>query len=143
MTISHVPGIPLRNYDRLRIESVLTPAPPYCWQPPQILGVISSGQTLTIYEGVWTGADPLTFGYQWTKDGTVIPDATSKTYVCGPTDEAGTFSVRVQATDLNSNIWYAFSGPTNFYRDVSLQVILNLHTLINKTLFNLPTWNGS
>ncbi|MEW9808598.1 phage tail tube protein [Mesorhizobium sp. ZMM04-5] len=45
---------------------------------PAVSGVAQVGQTLTAWEGVWTGAP--TFSYQWEADGVEIGGATSKTY---------------------------------------------------------------
>lgn len=144
MSITHVPGIPLRNYDRLRLtEDDKLPAPPYCWQPPQILGVVSNGSTITAYDGVWTGNDPLTFNYQWSRDGVVVQDGASKTYVCNAADESGTMSLRVHASDELGRDWYAFSPSVNMNTYVPMTDVIRLYTLINVTLYHLSTWNGS
>lgn len=46
---------------------------------PAISGVAQEGQTLTAWEGVWTGSP--TFAFQWEADGTPVPGATEKTFV--------------------------------------------------------------
>ncbi|HEX4438416.1 MAG TPA: RHS repeat-associated core domain-containing protein [Solirubrobacteraceae bacterium] len=70
---------------------------------PVISGTIEEGQTLSASTGIWKGAIPLIYGYQWqrcnsTGEGCVdITGATNTTYSPGSSDVGGTLKVSVTA----------------------------------------------
>lgn len=68
---------------------------------PRVLGIEPSllGETLTCEPGVWSGAPPPTFKYQWLHDGVPIPSATLSTYSVEPGDQLRVMSCRVTATN--------------------------------------------
>lgn len=63
--------------------------PPSNQSPPVITGTAQVGQTLTCTEGGWNGTAPITYSFQWKRDGSAIPGATTSTYQVTSTD-AGT-----------------------------------------------------
>jgi hypothetical protein len=82
---------------------------------PAITGTPTSGQTLSVSNGTWTGDAPITYAYQWKADGTAISGATSSTYTLTDaevgkvitctltaTNAAGSASVTSAATDAVS-----------------------------------------
>jgi trimeric autotransporter adhesin len=54
---------------------------------------------LTATTGTWAGAQPLSFSYQWLRDGTAIPGATSPSYQPTAADEGYELAVQVTATN--------------------------------------------
>ncbi|MGD0454005.1 MAG: hypothetical protein ABSB69_10445 [Solirubrobacteraceae bacterium] len=84
---------------------------------PSIEGATSSGSTLTAQNGLWFGAEPLTYSYQWEtcnasgESCTAISGATSQTYVLGSGEVGST--VRVSVTAKNG------SGEASAYSPVS------------------------
>ena len=60
---------------------------------PTVSGVFTVGQVLTANPGDW-GAD-VNWGYQWLRDGAVIPNATSRTFPLTVADAGKSISVKV------------------------------------------------
>jgi hypothetical protein len=86
--------------------AVITEAPsnaPQRTSNPSISGTPQQGQTLTASTGNWSGAQPITFAFQWQRcdangDGCVdIGGATGRTYVAQAADVGKTLRVRVTA----------------------------------------------
>jgi hypothetical protein len=77
--------------------------------PPTISGVPVLGQTQTADPGVWSGTQPITFGYQWRRcnhtggNCSAIAGATAKTYVTRQADVGNTLRVRVTANNSVGN----------------------------------------
>lgn len=53
---------------------------------PVISGTLEVGETLTASTGTWTGTAPITYTYQWKRNGVDIPGATNSTYVAQAAD---------------------------------------------------------
>jgi hypothetical protein len=79
--------------------------PPVNSERPAISGSARYGQTLTGTQGIWTGAQPMSFAYQWRRcdaDGNNcadIPGATALTYGLGAADIGDRVHIRVTATN--------------------------------------------
>lgn len=65
---------------------------------PAISGTLTVGQTLTAFEGVWSG-EPTSFSYQWKNEGSNIAGATAKTYTLVAGDSGDNITVAVTATN--------------------------------------------
>ncbi|WP_052226428.1 CHAP domain-containing protein [Microbacterium mangrovi] len=61
---------------------------------PQISGSLTAGSVLSAQPGAW-GPAPVTFTYQWLRNGAAIGGATATTYRVTPLDRGTTLSVRV------------------------------------------------
>jgi hypothetical protein len=66
---------------------------------PQVSGTPAVGQQLTCLRGIWNGAPPPAFTYQWLRDGTSIASATSSTYTVELADQGHLLSCDVAATN--------------------------------------------
>ncbi len=72
---------------------------------PQITGTPTSGQTLSVSTGSWTGTTPITYAYEWQRcDGNgvncaPIAGATQATYILTGADVGGKIQVLVTATN--------------------------------------------
>jgi len=82
-----VPGIPPRNV-----------------VPPTISGVGSLGARLTCEHGLWEGAPPPSFSYQWYRDSTPIAGATAATYTIEPADQGHLLACVVAAANVENTI---------------------------------------
>jgi hypothetical protein len=85
-----------------------SPSPPVNGSPPTISGTAQDGQTLTATNGTWTGAQPITYAYQWQRCDSsgancAAPPApvnsTNSTYVATSDDVGQTLRVAVTATN--------------------------------------------
>jgi lysozyme len=113
---SRVPGIRgCVDGDRFnggRIAGAVLAPPPTSVDPPTILGVPQTGQTLTATPGTWTATPPPTLAFQWQRctdttaqDCVAIPKATSTTYTVTPADVGQTVRLVVAATSQARTAW--------------------------------------
>jgi hypothetical protein len=78
--------------------------------PPTVSGTAQTGQTLTAGPGVWTGSQPITYGYQWRRCDstggacTDITAATGTTYTLSPGDAGSTIRVLVTAANAAGTV---------------------------------------
>lgn len=66
---------------------------------PSISGTTTSGSILTGTTGTWAGTLPITYVYQWLRNGVPIASATAVTYTLGVADVGALISFRVTATN--------------------------------------------
>ena len=113
---SHVPGIrgcvDGDRFNGARISGAALAPPPASVDPPTILGVPQTGQTLTATAGTWTATPAPTLAYQWQRctdttaqDCTPIPKATTTTYTVVSADVGQTVRVVVAATSRARTAW--------------------------------------
>jgi hypothetical protein len=69
---------------------------------PNISGTQQVGSTLTATSGAWTGNTPITFAYQWKKNGSDIVGATSTTYVLVAGDAGASTTIQCFVTGTNT-----------------------------------------
>ncbi len=85
--------------------------------PPTISGTAQVGQTLTASPGSWSGAQPLTYAYQWQRcdasgaSCTAISGASQPTFTIAPHDLGSTLVVAVTASNSAGSAT-ASSAPT-------------------------------
>ncbi len=111
-----------KNVDGTRQASsaptAVVPGKPVNTSLPPISGTAVVGATLTASEGVWTGATPMTFSYQWLLCGPAghncsgIGGATSTTYRLKGVDAGHTLRVRVVAKNVDGKA-AATSDPSS------------------------------
>ncbi len=66
--------------------------------PPTISGTLRDGQLLSATSGTWVGGTtPISYSYQWNRDGDPIASATGSTYRLTPDDAGSSLSVSVTA----------------------------------------------
>lgn len=99
-----------------RLPFVEGGTPPTNTTAPVISGINAVGQTLTTTNGTWSGSLPLTYTYQWKRDGSNIGGATSVTYVLVAADADTNVTCEVTATNslgaaaATSNSLYIFTA---------------------------------
>ena len=76
--------------------------PPHNVVPPTITGVGSLGAQLTCEHGLWEGAPPPSFSYQWYRDSTPITGATGSTYIIEPADQGHLLACVVTAANVEN-----------------------------------------
>ena len=64
---------------------------------PVISGSTTFGSVLTTTDGTWTGASPITYGYQWKRNGSIISGATNQTYTLVAADSLANITCDVTA----------------------------------------------
>jgi predicted secreted protein len=78
---------------------------------PAISGTVQVGQTLTAYQGDWTGAPAFTF--QWKKSGANISGATGQAYVPVVGDIGAPLSVAVTGTNTTGAVTATSANTVN------------------------------
>lgn len=78
--------------------------PPSNARAPNIWGSIQSGNILAADSGLWFGSSPLSYTYQWYRDGGPIPGATNPTYLCTTADEFANISMTVTVTNAAGSV---------------------------------------
>jgi hypothetical protein len=68
--------------------------------PPTISGKNSVGQLFTVNDGTWVGTNPITYTYQWKRNGINIIGETNSTYTTVLADLGQTISCEVTATNI-------------------------------------------
>lgn len=77
--------------------------------PPTVAGAVTVGSTLTATPGTWTGTAPITYAYQWERNGVDIPGATGLTHVVDIADEGTVLQIKETATNTaGSDFQYSF-----------------------------------
>lgn len=76
-----------------------TTTPPANTVAPVASGTARVGQTLSVTDGTWTGTAPITYTYQWRRDGVNIGSATNSTYVLVTADLGTAIDCNVTATN--------------------------------------------
>lgn len=78
-----------------------TTGKPLANSPPSITAGAGAlvGQVLSANNGSWSGKTPITYTYQWTRDGTNISGATAQTYTLVAADKSHVISCQVTATN--------------------------------------------
>lgn len=66
---------------------------------PAITGTPTSGQTLSVTDGTWTGDAPITYAYQWKADGSAISGATGSTYKLTDSEVGAAITCTMTATN--------------------------------------------
>lgn len=87
--------------DGQQVWSAVPPGPPANTVLPAVTGAAVAGSLLTCSPGTWTGAGPITYSYNWKRNGVTIPGAGSgPTYTSDPEADIGaTISCTVTATN--------------------------------------------
>ena len=68
--------------------------------PPIITGKNDVGELFTVNDGTWTGDSPITYSYQWKRNGTNIIGETNSTYTTVLADSGQTITCEVTATNI-------------------------------------------
>jgi hypothetical protein len=80
--------------------------PPSNTAGPAISGSPNVGHALTCSEGTWTSAAPITYTYQWERDGSPVAAATGSTYAVSTADAGRSLTCQVTA---NTDDGYALA----------------------------------
>lgn len=118
-----------------RLPFVEGGTPPTNTTAPVISGTNVVGQTLTTTNGTWSGSLPLTYTYQWKRDGSNIGGATSVTYVLVEADADTNVTCEVTATNAlgaasaTSNSLYIFTAEYKAVLDKALSFTPTPYTL--------------
>ena len=87
------------------LSAAVSPSAPMRLLDPRVFGEELEGRELRTDAGAWSGAEPMTFAYQWRRCAanftgcTDIPGATQATYTLGPADVGSRLRSRVTATN--------------------------------------------
>lgn len=99
-----------------------TTEPPLNLIPPSLSGTSVVGQVLTCSDGTWSGTLPITFTYQWQRNGIDITGETSSAYTLVQADAAKSISCIVYATNIVTT--NSVSSDSLLVFDVNAQDVL-------------------
>lgn len=84
-------------------------------------GTQSTGTVITLGNGTWTGATPITFEYRWTRNNIVISGQTSNTYTIVAGDDGTVIKGEVRGTNsLSTSAYVTSSNQVDAVNAVSL-----------------------
>ena len=90
-----------------QLEVVVDPTavgnPPVNTVLPAITGTATSGQTLTLSNGTFTGDATITYSYQWRRGGVNVAGATNNTYVLSAADVGKIMTAVVHAVNASGS----------------------------------------
>ena len=112
---------------------------------PVISGGNTLGSTLSSTTGTWNGNPTPTYGYQWNRNGSPIPSATSFTYILVEADNAAAITCVVTATNAagstsatSNTITVANAAPVN-----TVAPVISGSTALGGVLSSTTgTWSG-
>jgi len=112
---------------------------------PVVTGTPNTGSNLSCTQGTWTGNSPITYAYQWQRNGVNIGGETSNSYILQEADEGSAIRCRVTATNsvssgaANSNAITPLQEPINTIAPTIMGAAETWQTL---TCFT-GTWSNS
>ena len=119
--------------------------PPVNNIPPSLSGSGVIGTVLTCSDGVWTGTAPITFTYQWKRNGSDIVGEVSSTYTLVNADYSNSITCEVTATNIvgmSSSTSDTIVGTAIAPSNVVLPVISGTNVVGNTLTTTNGTWNG-
>lgn len=106
--------------------------PPLNIVPPSLSGSPVVGQILTCSDGTWTGTIPITFTYQWQRNGSDIIGEISSTYTLVQADAGTSVSCTVYAT--NTVTTNSVSSDSLSIMDANAQAFLTAAGITDATI---------
>lgn len=101
---------------------------------PVISGSNVVGQVLTTTDGTWTGTAPITYAYQWKRNGSNIASATSSTYTLVQADATFAVTCVVTATNVAGNVSATSNSLTIL--DANAAAFLTAAAITDTTIVN-------
>ena len=84
-------------------------------------GTQSTGTVITLGNGTWTGATPITYEYRWLRDNSIILGQTSSTYTIVAGDDTKVIKGQVRATNaLSTSAYVTTSNQVDAVNSVPL-----------------------
>lgn len=113
---------------------------------PVVSGSAPVGASLACTTGTWTGTAPITYAYQWTRDGSNIAAATSSTYTTVSADVGHAVGCTVTATNAGGSASAASSTTvtvTQAPANTVAPAVTGSATVGNALSSTTGTWTGS
>jgi len=112
--------------------------PPECGDPPENIVTPTTtgndyvGQVLSGTDGTWTGTAPITYEYQWQRDGVDIPSATASTFTLTSADADKEIRRGVKGVNVDGESLFVYGNAIYIYT-AEYKAVLNECTAIGGT----------
>lgn len=106
--------------------------PPNNLIPPSLSGSPVVGQVLTCSDGTWSGSLPITFTYQWQRNGSDITGEVASTYTLVQADAGKSISCLVYATNIVTTA--SVSSDTLSIMDANAELFLTTTGITDNTI---------
>jgi len=106
MGMHHLAAImePVQAVQHRLLNPPSEPFPPANIRPPTVYGLKIAGETLICLVGSWNGSDPITYTFQWLKNGAPMSGATNFQYLVQVSDVSSNLSCVVTAHNAAASV---------------------------------------
>src|SRR5437588_633713 len=116
---------------------------------PEVSGKPALGETLSCSTGTWSGTAPISYAYQWLRNGSPIGGATQSTYTIVEVDQGRSLACEVTASNAAGSrgqpSWNSVFVPASPPEPLTPPQVLGIAPAqVGESLTCLPgTWRGS
>ena len=139
VTISSASSTMTAESGQVTVAAAAPATAPVSTARPKVSGSAKVGSTLTGSAGGWTANYPLTYAYQWFRDGATISGATKTTYKVTTSDAGRKLSLRVTATSAGKSATATSSATSTVPRYATIKGTVKVGKKVTVSKYGFPS----